>query len=73
MANKDEANRDKMTGKAKEVAGKATGDDEMQSEGEAQRSKGEFEEKVEEGKDAARGAFESVKDRASGERGAGER
>jgi uncharacterized protein YjbJ (UPF0337 family) len=56
------SNSDKFSGKAKENVGKATGDEDLQKEGKRQHAKGEFEEKTEEAKDAAQGAFESTKD-----------
>lgn len=59
------SNADKYEGKAKEVAGKATGDDELEAKGAAQHAKGKVEEKVEELKDTAKGAFEAAKDAIS--------
>lgn len=58
---------DKFAGKAKETAGKATGDDELQSEGKTQHAKGTFEEKAAEAKDTAKGAFEAAKDAVQGD------
>jgi uncharacterized protein YjbJ (UPF0337 family) len=59
------SNHDKFEGKAKEVAGKVTGDDELEAEGKTQHAKGKVEEKVDELKDTAKGAFEAAKDAVS--------
>lgn len=56
---------DKFAGKAKEAAGKATGDDELKDEGKTQHAKGEFEEKVDDAKASVKGAVDSVKDKFS--------
>lgn len=61
------SNGDKYEGKAKEIAGKATGDDELEAEGATQHAKGKVEEKVDELKDTTKGAFEAAKDAVSGE------
>jgi len=61
------SNGDKFAGKAKETAGKATGDDELEAEGQTQHAKGTFEEKVDDAKDTAKGAFEAAKDAVSGD------
>jgi uncharacterized protein YjbJ (UPF0337 family) len=61
------SNGDKFQGKAKEVGGKLTGDEELEDEGERQHAKGEFQEKVDDAKETARGAFESAKDAVSGD------
>lgn len=63
------SNHDKFQGKAKETAGKATGDEELEAEGKTQHAKGKVEEKVEEAKDTVKGAFEAAKDAASGDDG----
>ncbi|MCC5949577.1 MAG: CsbD family protein [Nitriliruptoraceae bacterium] len=59
------SNQDKFAGKAKEVTGKATGDRELEDEGERQHAKGKFKEKVDDAKDTAKGAVESAKDSLS--------
>ena len=56
------SNSDKFAGKAKETAGKATGDDELEAEGKTQHAKGKVEEKVDEAKDTGKGAFKAAKD-----------
>ena len=61
------SNRDRFEGKAKETAGKATGDEQLEAEGKTQHAKGKVEEKVEEAKDTAKGAFEAAKDAVSGD------
>lgn len=68
------ANTDKHAGKAKEAAGRLTGNDETQDEGRTPRFEDESEERVDDAKDATRGAFESTKERPSDDkRGVGER
>ncbi|TVR17317.1 MAG: CsbD family protein [Nitriliruptor sp.] len=57
--------QDRFEGKAKETAGKATGDEELEDEGKTQHAKGKVKEKVEETKDTAKGAFEAAKDAVS--------
>jgi uncharacterized protein YjbJ (UPF0337 family) len=61
------SNHDKLEGKAKEVTGKVSGDEELEAEGSTQHAKGKVEEKVEELKDTAKGAFEAAKDAVSGD------
>jgi uncharacterized protein YjbJ (UPF0337 family) len=51
---------DKVSGKAKEWAGKATGDEELESEGRAQHTKGEVKEGVEDARDTAKGTWRGV-------------
>lgn len=46
---------DKITGKAKEVAGKVRGDEELEAEGKAQQLKGKVGEAADDAKDRARG------------------
>lgn len=60
-------NHDKFEGKAKEVAGQVSGDEELEAEGKTQHAKGEVEEKLDELKDTAKGAFEAAKDAVSGD------
>lgn len=50
------SNGDKYKGKAKEVAGKVTGNDELETEGKVQHKKGEVGEKAEETSDKIKGA-----------------
>lgn len=57
---------DQVEGKVKEVAGKVTGDDRMESEGRTERSTEDFKEKMESGADQARGAAEAVKEKFQG-------
>lgn len=59
------SNQDRIEGKAKEVAGKVTGDDELEAEGSTQHAKGKVEKKVEELKDTAKGAVAAAKDAVS--------
>ena len=52
---------DKFAGKAKETAGKATGNEELEAEGKTQHAKGEVKEKAQEASDTAKGAFKGVR------------
>jgi uncharacterized protein YjbJ (UPF0337 family) len=52
---------DKMKGKAKEWAGKATGDKKMESEGKTDQAKGDVKGAVKDTKRAAKGVSESLK------------
>ena len=61
------SSKDRFVGKAKETAGKVTGNDELKAEGKTQHAKGKFEEKVDEAKDTARGASKATKDAISGD------
>lgn len=56
---------DKVKGKAKEMAGKATGDDELEAEGRTQHAKGKVQDKAEEVKDSAKGTAAAAKDELS--------
>lgn len=58
---------DRTTGKAKEVAGKVTGDKELETEGKTQNLKGKAEDAIEDAKDAASGAAKAAKDALSGD------
>jgi uncharacterized protein YjbJ (UPF0337 family) len=61
---------DKVAGKAKEWAGKATGNEEMEAEGRTQHTKGEVKETAEDARDTAKGTWKG----ATGDKGAtGER
>lgn len=59
---KAEAAKDKVAGKAKEGAGKVTGDSRTEAEGKSQNLQGKLKDGVEQAKDAAR----DVKDQAKG-------
>ena len=61
------SNQDRFAGKAKETAGKVTGNEELEAEGKTQHAKGKFEEKVDEAKDTVRGASKAAKDAISGD------
>ena len=61
------SNHDKLEGKAKEVAGKVSGDDQLEAEGKTQHAMGKVEEKAAGLKDSAKGAFEAAKDTVSGD------
>lgn len=62
------SSQDKFAGKAKEVAGKATGDEELESEGRTQNIKGKVQEAGEQVRDAAKGAVDAAKDAMSGDK-----
>lgn len=53
---------DHAQGKAKEIAGKVTGDDELESEGRAQQAKGKVEDAAEQTRDAVKGTAAAAKD-----------
>jgi uncharacterized protein YjbJ (UPF0337 family) len=48
---------DKVSGKAKEWTGKATGNEELEAEGKTQHAKGEVKETAEDARDSAKGAW----------------
>jgi uncharacterized protein YjbJ (UPF0337 family) len=52
---------DKFAGKAKETAGKVTGNEELEAEGKTQHAKGEVKETAQKATDTAKGAFKGVK------------
>lgn len=54
---------DKLMGKAKEMAGKLTGDDKTKSEGQTDRMKGKAKDTMGEGKEHMEGMKDSLKDR----------
>ena len=54
---------EQFEGKVKEVAGKVTGDDELESEGRTQRATEDFKEKIEEAGDNIVGAGRAIKDK----------
>lgn len=60
--------REKLAGKAKEVTGKATGDDRLESEGRTQRTTEETKEEIEELGDKAKGVVQGIKDKAHKDR-----
>ncbi|GGZ89196.1 CsbD family protein [Streptomyces subrutilus] len=51
----DKGGMDKVKGKAKEAAGKATGNDRMKAEGKMDQAKGKAKESVADAKDSLRG------------------
>lgn len=52
--------KDKVSGKAKEGFGKATGDKETEAEGHAQQGKAEAKDKLEDARDTAKGAADGL-------------
>lgn len=58
---------DKAKGKAKEITGKVTGDDELEAEGRTQHAKGKVKDKAGEVKDTAKGTAAAAKDAFSGD------
>ncbi len=56
------SNRDRLEGKAREVAGKATGDEQLEEEGRTQHAKGEAGEKIADAKAKVSGTVEAAKD-----------
>ncbi|WP_030776465.1 CsbD family protein [Streptomyces sp. NRRL S-920] len=57
----DKGGMDKLKGKAKEMAGKATGDDRREAEGRTDRAKGEAKDAMESARDKAKGMKDSMK------------
>lgn len=57
---------DQLAGKAKEAAGKLTGDEDLESEGRQQDQREETKQNVEEAKDKVAGTVEGVKDKITG-------
>jgi uncharacterized protein YjbJ (UPF0337 family) len=55
---------EQLEGKAKEVGGKLTGNEELESEGRTQKAAEDTKEKVREGVDKVKGAVEGLKDAA---------
>lgn len=53
---------EQLEGKAKEVGGKATGNERLESEGRTQKAAEDTKEKVQEGVDKVRGAVQGLKD-----------
>ncbi|HVF52248.1 MAG TPA: CsbD family protein [Actinomycetota bacterium] len=58
---------EQIEGKAKEVAGKLTGDDELESEGRTQKATEDFKQNIEEAGDKIKGAGQAIKDKVTGE------
>lgn len=56
------SDRDRLEGKAREVAGKVTGDEQLEEEGRTQRAKGEASEKIADAKAKVSGTVEAAKD-----------
>lgn len=55
---------EQIEGKAKEVGGKLTGNEELESEGRTQKATEDTKEKVQEGVDKVKGAVQGLKDAA---------
>jgi uncharacterized protein YjbJ (UPF0337 family) len=53
--------QDRLAGKVKETAGKATGDNRLETEGKTQHSKGKLKGKLENLRDTIRGVADGVK------------
>ena len=53
---------EQLEGKAKEVGGKLTGNEELESEGRTQKAAEDTKEKVQEGVDKVKGAVQGLKD-----------
>lgn len=60
------ANRDKLTGRSKELAGKVTGDEDLEAEGRTQHAKGETRETIEDAKAKVAGAWDAAKEAVTG-------
>ena len=58
-------NREKLSGKSKEAAGKITGDDRLEAEGRTQRNTAEGKEAAESAVDKAKGALKGLKESLS--------
>lgn len=56
----DDSTTDKLKGKAKEVAGKVTGDSRLEGEGQTDQAKGKAKGAVQNAADKARGAKDSL-------------
>lgn len=56
----NDGEQDRMSGKFKQGAGKATGNEEMRKEGESQERKGKVKKKVEDATDSVRGSVKGV-------------
>lgn len=64
---------DQAAGKAKEVQGNVTGDEDRQAEGKTQNAKGRVEEKAQSVKDSAAGTVNDVKGKLQGSKADAER
>jgi uncharacterized protein YjbJ (UPF0337 family) len=53
---------DQLEGKVKEVGGKVTGNEELESEGRTQKAAADTKEKVQEGVDKVKGAVQGLRD-----------
>jgi uncharacterized protein YjbJ (UPF0337 family) len=61
----DNSGMKKMKGKAKEAAGKATGNDRMAGEGQADQAKGKAKDAMGDAKDKAAGMKDSLRDKGN--------
>jgi uncharacterized protein YjbJ (UPF0337 family) len=57
---------DQLEGKAKEVGGKLTGNEELESEGRTQKAAADTKEKVQDGVDKVKGAVQGLRDASKG-------
>lgn len=55
---------DQLAGKAKEVGGKVTGNEELESEGRTQKASEDTKQKVQEGVDKVKGAVQGLRESA---------
>ena len=55
---------EQLEGKAKEIGGKVTGNDELESEGRTQKASEDTKQKVQEGVDKVKGAVQGLRDAA---------
>ena len=55
---------DQLEGKAKEIGGKLTGNEELETEGRTQKAAEDTKEKIEEGVDMVKGAVKGVRESA---------
>ncbi len=55
---------DQLEGKVKEIGGKLTGNEEMESEGRTQKASEDTKQKVQEGVDKVKGAVQGLRDAA---------
>lgn len=68
LGDKFDAKKDQVVGGTKERVGDATDNEQLQTEGAAQESKGDLKEGVEKLKDKAAGVFNDVKDKLDGDK-----
>jgi uncharacterized protein YjbJ (UPF0337 family) len=57
----DMGDENKVAGKIKEIGGKVTGDDRLETEGKVQNAKGKVESAVDEAREKAKGALEGLR------------